>query len=92
MIEHPEWFGTAIDLDPAAPEDETQALLQELLGESREEQVALRHGARHAARLALAPAETAALSVAPDAAYLITGGFGALGLHTARWLAARGAR
>ena len=32
------------------------------------------------------------LSVAPDAAYLITGGFGALGLHTARWLAARGAR
>ncbi|MDR6499786.1 amino acid adenylation domain-containing protein [Burkholderia ambifaria] len=92
MIEHPEWFGTAIDLDPAAPEDETQALLQEMLGESREEQVALRHGARHAARLSpLAQAETAALRVEPDAAYLITGGFGALGLHTARWLAARGA-
>ncbi|QRR05189.1 amino acid adenylation domain-containing protein [Burkholderia sp. MS455] len=92
MIEHPEWFGTAIDLDPAAPEDETQALLQEMLGESREEQVALRHGARHVARLSpLAQAETAALRVEPDAAYLITGGFGALGLHTARWLAARGA-
>ncbi|MGY4724244.1 amino acid adenylation domain-containing protein [Burkholderia pyrrocinia] len=92
MIEHPEWFETAIDLDPAAPEDETQALLQEMLGESREEQVALRHGARHVARLSpLAQAETAALRVAPDAAYLITGGFGALGLHTARWLAARGA-
>ncbi|CAI8691173.1 amino acid adenylation domain-containing protein [Burkholderia sp. IT-111MI5] len=92
MIEHPEWFETAIDLDPAAPEDETQALLQEMLGESREEQVALRHGARHVARLSpLAQAETAALRVDPDAAYLITGGFGALGLHTARWLAARGA-
>ncbi|KUZ97320.1 non-ribosomal peptide synthetase [Burkholderia ubonensis] len=92
MIEHPEWFGTAIDLDPAAPEDETQALLQEVLGESREEQVALRQGARYVARLSpLAPAETAALPVAPDAAYLITGGFGALGLHTARWLAAHGA-
>ncbi|MGT0250957.1 amino acid adenylation domain-containing protein [Burkholderia pyrrocinia] len=92
MIEHPEWFETAIDLDPAAPEDETQALLQEMLGESREEQVALRHGARHVARLSpLAHAETAALRVDPDAAYLITGGFGALGLHTARWLAARGA-
>ncbi|WP_175038004.1 type I polyketide synthase, partial [Burkholderia contaminans] len=92
MIEHPEWFGTAIDLDPAAPENETQALLQEMLGESREEQVALRHGARHVARLSpLAQAETAALPVDPDAAYLITGGFGALGLHTARWLAARGA-
>ncbi|VWB14606.1 non-ribosomal peptide synthetase/type I polyketide synthase [Burkholderia lata] len=93
MIEHPEWFCTAIDLDPAAPEDETQALLHEMLGESREEQVALRHGARHVARLSpLAQAETAALPVDPDAAYLITGGFGALGLHTARWLAARGAR
>ncbi|KWE72114.1 non-ribosomal peptide synthetase [Burkholderia ubonensis] len=93
MIEHPEWFGTAIDLDPAAPEDETQALLHEVLGESREEQVALRQGARYVARLSpLAQAETAALPVDPDAAYLITGGFGALGLHTARWLAAHGAR
>ncbi|WP_175747769.1 non-ribosomal peptide synthetase/type I polyketide synthase [Burkholderia ambifaria] len=93
MIEHPEWFGTSIDLDPAAPEDETQALLQEILGESREELVALRHGVRHVARLSpLAPTETAALRVDPEAAYLITGGFGALGLHTARWLAAHGAR
>ncbi|WP_175728903.1 non-ribosomal peptide synthetase/type I polyketide synthase [Burkholderia ambifaria] len=93
MIEHPEWFGTSIDLDPAAPEDETQALLQEILGESREELVALRHDVRHVARLSpLAPAETAALRVDPEAAYLITGGFGALGLHTARWLAAHGAR
>ncbi|WP_175797739.1 non-ribosomal peptide synthetase/type I polyketide synthase [Burkholderia ambifaria] len=92
MIEHPEWFGTSIDLDPAAPEDETQALLREILGESREELVALRHDVRHVARLSpLAPAETAALRVDPEAAYLITGGFGALGLHTARWLAARGA-
>ncbi|KVO65847.1 non-ribosomal peptide synthetase [Burkholderia ubonensis] len=93
MIEHPEWFGTAIDLDPAAPEDETQALLHEVLGESREEQVALRQGARYVARLSpLAQAEMAALRVDPEAAYLITGGFGALGLHTARWLAAHGAR
>ncbi|WP_175725334.1 non-ribosomal peptide synthetase/type I polyketide synthase [Burkholderia ambifaria] len=92
MIEHPEWFGTSIDLDPAAPEDETQALLREILGESREELVALRHDVRHVARLSpLAPAETAALRVDPEAAYLITGGFGTLGLHTARWLAARGA-
>ncbi|KVP52034.1 hybrid non-ribosomal peptide synthetase/type I polyketide synthase [Burkholderia ubonensis] len=92
MIEHPEWFGTAIDLDPAAPEDETQALLHEVLGESREEQVALRQGARYVARLSpLAQAEAAALRVDPEAAYLITGGFGALGLHTARWLAAHGA-
>ncbi|MFI0406066.1 acyltransferase domain-containing protein [Actinomadura sp. 3N508] len=32
------------------------------------------------------------LSCAPDAGYLITGGLGALGLRTARWLADRGAR
>nr|BFE29983.1 type I polyketide synthase [Actinomadura rugatobispora] len=32
------------------------------------------------------------LACAPDAGYLITGGLGALGLRTARWLADRGAR
>ncbi|GLZ06502.1 phthiocerol synthesis polyketide synthase type I PpsA [Actinomadura sp. NBRC 104412] len=37
-------------------------------------------------------AGSAPLTCAPDAAYLITGGLGALGLRTARWLADRGAR
>ncbi|WP_341891916.1 SDR family NAD(P)-dependent oxidoreductase, partial [Variovorax sp. YR752] len=52
--------------------------------------------ARHVGKLVLrAPRDAGSageLAVRPDARYLITGGLGALGLHTARWLARRGAR
>lgn len=54
--------------------------------------------ARHVGKLVLrAPPPTSDAPAArplvrADATYWITGGFGALGLHTARWLASRGAR
>ncbi|MGD9833719.1 MAG: SDR family NAD(P)-dependent oxidoreductase, partial [Piscinibacter sp.] len=52
--------------------------------------------ARHVGKLVLrAPRDAGTadeLAVRPDARYLITGGLGALGLHTARWLVRRGAR
>ena len=49
--------------------------------------------ARHTGKLVLrAPAGAAAALVRPDASYWITGGLGALGLQTARWLVQRGAR
>jgi NADPH:quinone reductase-like Zn-dependent oxidoreductase/acyl carrier protein len=38
------------------------------------------------------PVAGRAVSVRPSATYLITGGFGALGLHVARWLVSQGAR
>ena len=67
---------------------------------------ALRHmaQARHVGKLALrmprlappSPARSAEsappVPVRADATYLVTGGFGAIGLHTARWLVAHGAR
>ena len=46
-------------------------------------------GARHIGKLVLA--HTHGARVTPDATYLITGGYGAVGLHIAEWLAARGA-
>ncbi|ASF06283.2 hypothetical protein NBRGN_054_01060 [Nocardia brasiliensis NBRC 14402] len=57
-------------------------------------EIAWRQGGRHLARLRLglpAPCPASALDtpVQPDAAYLVTGGVGALGLTAARWLAAR---
>jgi NAD(P)-dependent dehydrogenase (short-subunit alcohol dehydrogenase family)/acyl carrier protein len=52
--------------------------------------------ARHIGKLALrAPADPRHARDVPiraDASYLVTGGLGALGLHTARWLVRRGAR
>ncbi|HEX8122677.1 MAG TPA: SDR family NAD(P)-dependent oxidoreductase [Solirubrobacteraceae bacterium] len=94
-LEHPELWGGAVDLDPAAtPRDDVEALLAELHATDFEDQVAYRGGARHAARLVRAPLEPAdrELALRGDGAYLVTGGRGALGLKVAAWLARRGAR
>jgi acyl carrier protein len=52
--------------------------------------------ARHIGKIVVLPEAEAAPAIAaqirPDGAYLITGGFGGIGLHLARWLAEQGAR
>lgn len=59
----------------------------------RETHLAYRAGQRYAARLArYQPAEVAELAFQPDAAYVITGGTGGLGLHIASWMVGQGAR
>nr|AQW44888.1 polyketide synthase [Corallococcus coralloides] len=93
-LEHPEVWGGLVDLEPGAPTGEAEALWGELSGPDGEDQVAFRGGIRHVARLvpaAPAPVSTA-LSLRPDATYLITGGLGGLGLHVARWMVEKGAR
>ncbi len=47
--------------------------------------------ARHIGKLVLVPTRTSGVAISPDATYWITGGLGALGLATARWLASCGA-
>lgn len=91
-IEHPELFGGIIDLDLTATDHDADLLLNEILVESAEDQVAFREGLRYVPRLTKSAGETAPLPVSSSGAYLITGGCGFLGLRTARWLAARGAR
>lgn len=92
-IEYPELFGATVDLDPAAPAGEASLLLAEILGGSAEDQVAFREGVRYVPRLTRSDADAVTpLAVTAGAAYLITGGFGILGLRTARWLVDRGAR
>ena len=49
--EHPELRATLVDTDPAAPLD----LVPELLADAAEDEIALRGGTRHTARLAYAP-------------------------------------
>jgi acyl transferase domain-containing protein/NADPH:quinone reductase-like Zn-dependent oxidoreductase/acyl carrier protein len=48
--------------------------------------------ARHVGRIAVTHPALGRGAIRDDAAYLVTGGLGALGLHTAAWLAERGAR
>ncbi len=93
-LEQPDRWGGLVDLSPQA---DVATLADELIAAidaaDGEDQVALRQGRRLACRLVettLPPA--ASLRLRDDATYLVTGGFGGLGLVLAQWLAARGAR
>jgi myxalamid-type polyketide synthase MxaE and MxaD len=93
--EHPELLGSCIDLDPAQTSGGVAILLDEMLLPSREDRIAWRDGVRYAARLvrsSVPVSQEAPPALRPDRSILITGGFGALGLATARMLVSLGAR
>jgi acyl transferase domain-containing protein/acyl carrier protein len=93
--EHPDRWGGLVDLEPGAPFAGQAGLLAlHLLAADGEEQVALRGGRRLALRLSVAPrgGRRVAFAWRKDAAYLVTGGLGDLGLHVARAMVARGVR
>jgi acyl transferase domain-containing protein len=91
-IEHPNLRCTCVDLDPAS-RDDARTVLAELRHSDGEREVAYRRDRRLASRLRRVQPEARQPVVFSDAgAYLITGGLGALGLETARWMVSRGAR
>ena len=96
-LEHEEWRPRLVDLDPEGePESapEVSALTQELLWPDGETRTAWRGGGRRVARLVRLPGKTSldgVRRVRADRSYLVTGGFGALGLKVAGWLADSGA-
>jgi acyl transferase domain-containing protein/SAM-dependent methyltransferase len=92
-LESPGTWGGLIDLaadaDPAAAAEQ---VLAQLTADDGEDQASFRGGERFVPRLTrLHEAEPAQPVIRGDAAYLITGGLGSLGLALARWLAERGA-
>ncbi|MER7396116.1 SDR family NAD(P)-dependent oxidoreductase [Streptomyces sp. NPDC000151] len=96
-LEHPEFWGGLVDLDPAHDDAvrAADALVRELLAGDGENQVALRGGGRHVVRVAPdgeTPDSVPPAAIRPDGGYLITGGLGGIGLVVARWLVAAGAR
>jgi acyl transferase domain-containing protein len=91
-LEHPECWGGLIDLPSGSPVELADVLLQALDSADQEDQVAWRDGVRYVPRLVrVQPPAVPAPELRGDGAYLVTGGFGGLGLVTARWLAERGA-
>ncbi|MEU4548352.1 SDR family oxidoreductase [Nonomuraea dietziae] len=95
-LEHPELRAALIDVD------DLSALASELAQDTGDDEVAWRDGVRYAARLRRAdlpdppdlpglPDLRGAPVVREGGGYLITGGYGTLGLLAARWLAGRGA-
>jgi acyl transferase domain-containing protein len=94
VLEHPEWWGGLVDLDPQADCTTSSGHLLAELGSSGEDQVAWRGNSRRVARLESSPLATTGqpISVDPRGLYLITGGLGSLGLQMADWLVALGTR
>ncbi|MEO8057469.1 MAG: SDR family NAD(P)-dependent oxidoreductase [Burkholderiales bacterium] len=93
-LEQPGRWGGAVDL-PATADSSTlvDTLISALDAEDGEDQSAWHDGTRFVARLAPASAPTApAARFRADATYLVSGGFGGLGLLVARWMAEQGAR
>ena len=93
-LEHPELRCVCVDLDAADHATAARDLFDEIRRPAGEDQIALRAGRRHVARLVRQPPVSGHTggAVRPDATYLITGGLRGLGLATAAWLVESGAR
>ena len=92
-LEHPEFWGGMIDLPKLCDDGSLKLLVQELESERSEDHLLIRDGKRFVARLEPFTAPVSGpVALRDDAAYLITGGLGALGLCVARWMVERGAR
>ena len=92
-FEHPQFWGGLIDLDPHSSKDEVEILLQQIMNSHIEDHLAIREGKTYVPRLVKHfPQGAQPLSLSADATYIITGGLGALGLQTAEWMAAKGAK
>ncbi|VBB05120.1 phosphopantetheine attachment site [Lucifera butyrica] len=94
-LEQQELWGGLIDIDSAMTDELSAQMAVDDLFRTDEEQLAYRQGVRYAARLQRDSAsrkEKVPFSWPTNAAYLITGGLGDLGMQVARWMAAQGAR
>ena len=89
-LEQPEGRVGLVDLDPAKDAADCAADLWRMA--AAQDQLATRGGAVRAARLEPGGDMPPAPALRPDASYLVTGGLGALGLHSAEVLAGMGAR
>jgi phthiocerol/phenolphthiocerol synthesis type-I polyketide synthase B len=93
--EHPDLWGGLIDLDPSGPTTgDASLVVHHVFAADGEDQAAIRGARRSVPRLAPKALEASARSFSArhDAAYLVTGGFGDIGLHLAREMASCGAR
>jgi amino acid adenylation domain-containing protein len=93
-LENPDRWGGLVDLSPTESLQTMAGTLISALDENgTEDQSAYREGVRYVPRLVHADIPKPTLAqFRSDATYLITGGFGGLGLLVARWMAENGAR
>ena len=93
-LEHPDLWGGAVDVDPGVRGDrERAAELIPALDVAGEDQLALRGGTIHAARVLGRPSRAVpAWRAGDEGTWLVTGGSSAVGVLLTRWLVERGVR
>ena len=91
-MEHPEFNCRRIDVNSIDSKDNIELLINEINSDSKEEQIAFRKGKRYVSRLERNYSPDTVLDIKDNASYLITGGLGGLGILTAEFLAAKGAK
>ncbi|MGL5074682.1 MAG: SDR family NAD(P)-dependent oxidoreductase, partial [Waterburya sp.] len=93
-LEHPEYWGGIVDLDSESHHNEVDSLLAVINNENQEDRLVIRQDKTYVPRLELTEdlKPQKALEINSDGSYLITGGWGSLGLKIAQWLAAKGAK
>jgi len=91
--EHRDFYGGLIDID-VLDGSACELIHKEIFSQSKEDMVAFRSGERYVARMVESKDldKPFPVSFRADASYMITGGFGALGLLTAKWMIENGAR
>lgn len=93
-LEHPQIWGGLIDFADCSDEKSARAILEAVGSGTAEDQLAYRSAkwwvARYSRSNPILPEETAK-QIRDNCAYVVTGGFGAIGSEVARWLAARNA-
>jgi acyl transferase domain-containing protein len=90
-LEQPQHWGGLIDLPLEFEPGVVRHIVECLARSDGEDQLALRQAGLFARRPVHAPGRTSLSKYQPRGTILITGGTGALGAHTARWLAREGA-
>jgi pimeloyl-ACP methyl ester carboxylesterase/NAD(P)-dependent dehydrogenase (short-subunit alcohol dehydrogenase family)/aryl carrier-like protein len=93
-LEHPEYWGGIVDLDSEVNHNEVDSLLTVINHKNQEDRLVIRQDKIYVPRLQLTEdlKTQKALEITPDGSYLITGGWGSLGLKIAQWLAKQGAK
>ncbi|HEY0987350.1 MAG TPA: SDR family oxidoreductase, partial [Kofleriaceae bacterium] len=87
-LEHPEIWGGLIERDVSTP----ASAIIDAIAQRDEDMISLSGPERRVARLVRISARGQAFAIRGDGTYLVTGGYGALGLRVAEWLVERGAR
>ncbi|HEY3592362.1 MAG TPA: type I polyketide synthase, partial [Polyangiaceae bacterium] len=92
-LEYPQCSGGLIDRAPGVLDEvEARRLIELVLANRGEDQIALRKSGIFVPRLATKPLPPASRYRAPGGTIVVTGGLGGIGGHLARWLARAGAR